>query len=72
VNLPWPQDIKPLMLAPMQGLTNAALRACLIDLGRPDLVFTEFVRAQTQSRRRIARSDLADLAAHDNRPPLVV
>ncbi|MGE4545336.1 MAG: tRNA-dihydrouridine synthase family protein [Pedobacter sp.] len=42
--LPWPDGQKPLMLAPMQGLTNAALRAVFAGLGRPDVLFTEFVR----------------------------
>ncbi|ABA88158.2 tRNA dihydrouridine synthase-like flavin mononucleotide-binding domain protein [Syntrophotalea carbinolica DSM 2380] len=42
--LPWPEGQKPLMLAPMQGLTNMALRAVLAGLGHPDVLFTEFVR----------------------------
>ena len=42
--LPWPEGQKPLMLAPMQGLTNEALRAVIAGLGRPDVLFTEFVR----------------------------
>lgn len=70
--LPWPAEQPPLMLAPMQGLTNAALRACVVERGRPDLVFTEFVRVHGQSRKRIARSDLAEIAAHNSSVPLVV
>jgi tRNA-dihydrouridine synthase len=70
--IPWPAGQQPLMLAPMQGLTNAALRACLLERGRPDLVFTEFVRAHSQSRRRVAKSDLADISAHQGSVPLVV
>lgn len=42
--LPWSEGLQPLMLAPMQGLTNAALRAVFAGLGRPDVLFTEFVR----------------------------
>ncbi|PLY03975.1 MAG: dihydrouridine synthase [Desulfuromonas sp.] len=60
------------MLAPMQGLTNDALRACFIANYRPDIVFTEFVRVQAQSRRRVARGDLDEIRAHDSATPLVV
>lgn len=42
--LPWSAGQQPLMLAPMQGLTNAALRGAFAGLGRPDVLFTEFVR----------------------------
>ena len=70
--LPWPDGTRPLMLAPMQGLTNAALRNCVIERGRPDLVFTEFVRVHLQSRKRIAPADLAEIAAHQGPVPLVV
>lgn len=70
--LPWAEGQQPLMLAPMQGLTNAALRACLIERGRPDLVFTEFVRVHRQSRKGVARGDLAEIASHNSSVPLIV
>ncbi len=70
--LPWKPERPPLMLAPMQGLTNAALRACFIERYAPDLVFTEFVRVQTQSRKRVAKAELADIRAHVGEVPLVV
>lgn len=70
--LPWTSERPPLMLAPMQGLTNAALRAGFIERYAPDLVFTEFVRVQTQSRKRIAKAELADIKAHRAQVPLVV
>lgn len=60
------------MLAPMQGLTNAALRDYFIETVAPDLVFTEFVRVQQQSRKRIAKAELAEIAAHASPVPLVV
>ncbi|MBE9486052.1 MAG: tRNA-dihydrouridine synthase, partial [Chloroflexi bacterium] len=60
------------MLAPMQGLTNAALRAYFIEQAAPDLVFTEFVRVHKQARKRIAKADLAEIAAHKAAVPLVV
>ena len=56
--LPWSNDRPPLMLAPMQGLTNRAMRALFIDLVRPDVVFTEFMRVSNVSRKRLVRNDL--------------
>lgn len=70
--LPWSAGSTPLMLAPMQGLTNEALRACYAERYHPDLVFTEYVRVQTQSRKRIARAELAEIAAYRSAVPLVV
>lgn len=70
--LPWSDDTASLMLAPMQGLTNEALRACYIEHYHPDVVFTEFVRVQTQFKKRIARVDLAEVQAHSSVVPLVV
>jgi len=70
--LPWGAGVVPLMLAPMQGLTNDALRACYIKHYSPDIVFTEFVRVQTQSRKRIARNELSEIVAHDAAVPLIV
>ncbi|MCK5825873.1 MAG: tRNA-dihydrouridine synthase family protein [Desulfuromusa sp.] len=60
------------MLAPMQGLTNDALRACYLERYYPDIVFTEFVRVHTQSRKRIARAELTEIAVHSSEFPLVV
>ncbi|MDA3904201.1 MAG: tRNA-dihydrouridine synthase family protein [Desulfuromusa sp.] len=71
-HLPWSEGSTPLMLAPMQGLTNEALRACYIERYHPDVVFTEFVRVQTQSRKRIARAELAEIATYCLSVPLVV
>ncbi len=70
--LPWTLGQRPLMLAPMQGLTNSALRRLYLQEYQPDLVFTEFVRVQTRTRKRIARGDLADLQDHPAMAPLVV
>jgi tRNA-dihydrouridine synthase len=64
VELPWKAGSRPLMLAPMQGLTNEALRQAFIDHYRPDVVFTEFVRVHSGSRKRVARGDLTDIATH--------
>ncbi len=72
ISLPWAKGTTPLMLAPMQGLTNDALRTCYIEHYQPDIVFTEFVRVQTQSRKRIAKAELGEIAAHSSDVPLVV
>lgn len=72
MSLPWSKGAAPLMLAPMQGLTNDALRTCYLERYHPDIVFTEFVRVQTQSRKRIARAELTEIAAHSSESPLVV
>jgi len=72
MRFPWKEGSRPLMLAPMQGLTNSALRQCFIEGYDPDVVFTEFVRVNSQSRKRIARNDLADIGAPQDRVPLVV
>ncbi len=68
----WPTGSTPLMLAPMQGLTNDALRSCYLERYSPDIVFTEFVRVHTQSRKRIARAELTAIATHTQKTPLVV
>ena len=70
--LPWSKDHPPLMLAPMQGLTNPALRRYFIETVAPDMVFTEFVRVQQQSRKRIAKAELTEIREHDAAVPLVV
>ncbi|PLX98147.1 MAG: dihydrouridine synthase [Desulfuromonas sp.] len=60
------------MLAPMQGLTNRAMRRALIDWVHPDTVFTEFVRVCAVSRKRIANSDRIEAGAVHGDVPLVV
>jgi tRNA-dihydrouridine synthase len=70
--LPWGAGQRPLMLAPMQGVTNSALRRLYLQKYQPDLVFTEFVRVQTQTRKRIAKNELSDLQDHVAVAPLIV
>ncbi|MDF1563746.1 MAG: tRNA-dihydrouridine synthase family protein [Deltaproteobacteria bacterium] len=70
--LPWPEGQTPLMLAPMQGLTNRGLRGVQARLGRPDLLFTEFVRVRPGARQLIAASDLAEATTAHEGIPLVV
>ena len=68
---PWPDGEPPLMLAPMQGLTNRALRALFIDWVRPDVVFTEFMRVSNVSRKRLIRNDLTEAGSATGGVPLV-
>ena len=70
--LPWKEGVTPLMLAPLQGLTNRAVRALFIDWVRPDVVFTEFMRVSNVSRKSLARNDLKEAASTTGDVPLVV
>jgi tRNA-dihydrouridine synthase len=53
----------PLMLAPMQGLTNRALRAVYGEHAPPDVLFTEFVRVRQRGRHRVAPVDFEEATA---------
>jgi len=71
--LPWTPGYTPLMLAPMQGLTNRALRSLFIEWVRPDVVFTEFMRINPVApQQRLSASDLCEAAAIEGDFPLVV
>lgn len=71
--LPWQPGTTPLMLAPMQGLTNRALRAYFIEHVRPDVIFTEFMRVNTApAGAGLAAADLRDVATEQDGVPLVV
>ena len=71
--LPWQPGQIPLMLAPMQGLTNRAMRALFIDWVRPDTVFTEFMRVNpVAARKRLSTGDLREIAPAEGGIPLVV
>ncbi len=71
--LPWQPGTTPLMLAPMQGLTNRALRAHFIQEVRPDVVFTEFMRVNAAAEvKRLSAADLREIAAAEGDVPLVV
>jgi len=61
------------MLAPMQGLTNRALRAHFIREVKPDVVFTEFMRVNAAAAvKRLSAVDLKEIAAAEEGVPLVV
>ena len=71
--LPWQAGTTPLMLAPMQGLTNRALRSHFIRDVRPDVVFTEFMRVNAAAAvKRLSAVDLKEIAAAEEEVPLVV
>lgn len=70
--LPWDPSTSPLMLAPMQGLTNRALRAVYANEAKPDLLFTEFVRVRPRAKVMVAQSDFTEALATSARIPLVV
>ena len=71
--LPWPEGTLPLMLAPMQGLTNPALRGHFIQHARPDVVFTEFMRVNPVAAvKRLSAVDMLQMAAAEEGVPLVV
>lgn len=72
MKLPWEPDCRPLMLAPMQGLTNRALRELFIARVQPDVVFTEFVRAKSDNRKCISDSDRREIDTASSATPLVV
>lgn len=60
------------MLAPMQGLTNRAMRSVQHQIGHPDVLFTEFLRIKQSTRHRISRNDRRESAAQISDTPLVV
>lgn len=69
--LPWESGVKPLMLAPLQGLTNRATRGLFIDWVRPDVVFTEFMRVSSVGRKHLSKNDLREAASTIGSVPLV-
>ena len=59
------------MLAPMQGLTNRALRGLFMKWVQPDVVFTEFLRVRPGSNKGLSRVNVAEVSAHNGAVPLV-
>ena len=69
--LPWQEGTTPLMLAPLQGLTNRAMRGLFVDWVHPDVVFTEFMRVSSVGRKHLSRNDLQEAASTAGDVPLV-
>lgn len=71
--LPWQPDTTPLMLAPMQGLTNRGLRDLFARWVQPDTLFTEFMRvAPGETGKRLSATDQQEMAPSEQGIPLVV
>lgn len=73
--LPWGPGAPPLMLAPMQGVTNRAVRQVFAQWVRPDVLFTEFMRVRPGApggAGRLSDGDLEDAKAREHGLPLVV
>jgi tRNA-dihydrouridine synthase len=61
------------MLAPMQGVTNRAVRQVFAEWVRPDVLFTEFMRVRHGAGAgQLSQADLDDAQAHQHGVPLVV
>jgi tRNA-dihydrouridine synthase len=61
------------MLAPMQGLTNQAMRTLFARRVRPDTLFTEFMRvAPGETQKRLSSADRRVMAPTEEGIPLVV
>jgi tRNA-dihydrouridine synthase len=69
--LPWKPGTFPLMLAPMQGVTNRIVRKLYIEWVRPDAVFTEFVRIKRNARKRITANDRLEIEPIGDVPLIV-
>lgn len=59
------------MLAPLQGLTNRAMRALFTEWVHPEVVFTEFMRVSSVGRKHLSRNDLKEAASTNGEVPLV-
>lgn len=70
--LPWGTTPNPLLLAPMQGLTNRGLREVFGTTVRPDVLFTEFVRVRPGAKTPVANSDFIEATTEVPGIPLVV
>lgn len=62
------------MLAPMQGVTNRAVREVFVDLARPGVVFTEFMRVRhgDGGASRLSAAELEDARPVLKSVPVVV
>ena len=70
--LPWGATTNPLLLAPMQGITNRGLRAVFGATVRPDVLFTEFVRVRPGAATPVTNTDFIEATTQVEGIPLVV
>ena len=71
-NVPWGSLSNPLLLAPMQGITNRGLREVFGRTVLPDVLFTEFVRVRPGAKTPVANSDFIEATTEVPGIPLVV
>lgn len=71
-NLPWGSKRHPLLLAPMQGLTNRGMRQVFGEAVRPDVLFTEFVRVRPGAEQSVTDADFVEATTAACDIPLVV
>lgn len=69
--LPW-KKAAPLMLAPMQGVTNRAIREFFAEWVKPEVLFTEFLRVRPGSGKGLSPVDRVEAGAKAAGIPLVV
>ncbi len=70
--LPWGTQPNPLLLAPMQGVTNRGLREVFGTTVVPDALFTEFVRVRPGSATPVTNADFIEATTEVPGVPLVV
>lgn len=70
--LPWGSTPQPLLLAPMQGLTNRGMRQVFGETVRPDVLFTEFVRVRPGAEQSVTDADFVEATTTTGGIPLVV
>jgi len=70
--LPWGTTSSPLLLAPMQGITNRGLREAFGATVVPDALFTEFVRVRPGSAIPVSNADFIEATTEVPGIPLVV
>lgn len=70
--LPWGSQTSPLLLAPMQGITNRGLREVFGTTVQPDVLFTEFVRVRPGSKTPVTNADFIEATTEVPGIPLVV
>lgn len=70
--LPWGAKPNPLLLAPMQGITNRGLREVFGTTVVPDALFTEFVRVRPGSKTPVTNADFIEATTAVPGVPLVV
>lgn len=72
MKLPWRKGERPIMLAPMQGITNRALRDLFVERYAPDIVFTEFIPVRSGAKKPVSKNDCREVSSIEKSVPLIV